>query len=129
MKMGRTGMKCVAIAALTILLASAAVGQQVPVSKKYPLQAHIVSVEIEQQQHLTNGTGEFTTSHVMKAEIGGKTYRLAEDLLLRQKRPFQHRTWLDAGFYPARRTKHGFEFEYRDAETVRHEELNIVSVE
>lgn len=122
-------MKRFATAAFSILLAWAAFGQEVPVSKKYPLEAHIVSVEIEQQQHLTNGTGEFTTSHVMKAEIDGKTYRLAEDLLLRQKRPFQHRTWLDTGFYPARRTKHGFEFEYRDAGSVRHEELNIVSVE
>ena len=102
---------------------------QLPVSGKYPLHAHIVSVEIEQQQHLTNGTRERTTSHLMKAEIDGKTYRLAENMPLRQKRLCQHRTWSDVGLYPARRTKHGFKFEYRDGDNIRHEELNIVSVE
>ena len=122
-------MKYLAVAVFAAFLPGPAVGQQVAISEKYPLQAHIVSVEIEQEQHLTNGTGEITTSHVMRAEIGGKTYRLAERLSLRQKRPFQHRTWLDSGSYPARRTKHGFEFEYKDGERLRHEELNIMSVE
>ena len=122
-------MKYLAIAIFTALLVLPAFGQQPPVSNKYPLQAHIVSVEIKQQQHLTNGTGETSTSHLVKAEIDGKTYRLAENLPLRQKRLFEHRTWLDAGFYPVRRTKHGFDVEYRDGDNVRHEELNIVSVE
>jgi hypothetical protein len=127
--MGEPGMKCLSIAVVTAVLALPAIAQQLPVSSKYPLQAHIVSVEIEQQQHLTNSDGESTTSHLIKADISGKTYRLAEDSGLRQKRPFHHRTWLDTGFYPARRTKHGFEFEYLDGDNVRHEELNIVSVE
>jgi len=102
---------------------------QLPVSKKFPLQANIVSVETQQQQDLTNGTGETSTTHLVKAEIGGKTYRLSIKLPLRQKRPFQHHTWLQPGLYPARRTTHGFEFEYQDGDKVRHEELHIVTVE
>jgi hypothetical protein len=102
---------------------------QLPVSKKFPLQANIVSVETQQQQDLTNGTGETSTTHLVKAEIGGKTYRLSIKLPLRQKRPFQHHTWLQPGLYPARRTTHGFEFEYQDGDNVRHEELHIVTVE
>ena len=123
-------MKCLPLI-LLFAVASVTFSQQtqLPVSGRYPLQAHIVSVEIEQQQHLTNSTGEITTSHLMKAEIDGKTYLLAENLHLRQKRLFEHRTWLDVGFYPVRRTKHGFEFEYMEGDKLRHEELNIVSVE
>ncbi|MGA2718382.1 MAG: hypothetical protein ABSF78_05395 [Candidatus Acidiferrales bacterium] len=102
---------------------------QLPVSKNFPLQANIVSVETQQQQDLTNGTGETSTTHLVKAEIGGKTYRLSIKLPLRQKRPFQHHTWLQPGLYPARRTTHGFEFEYQDGDKVRHEELHIVTVE
>ena len=102
---------------------------QLPVSKKFPLQANIVSVETQQQQDLTNGTGESSTTHLVKAEIGGKTYRLSIKLPLRQKRPFQHHTWLQPGLYPARRTTHGFEFEYQDGDKVSHEELHIVTVE
>jgi hypothetical protein len=102
---------------------------QLPVSAKYPLQAHIVSVEMEQEQNLTNGTGKTSTSHLVKAEIDGKTYRLAVDPVRLQQRPFQHRTWLQPGFYPARRAKHGFEFEYSDGDKARHEELRIVSEE
>jgi hypothetical protein len=102
---------------------------QLPVSSKYPLQANIVSVETQQRQDLTNGTGETSTTHLVKAEIAGKTYRLSVKLSLHQKRPFQHRSWLQPGLYPARRTSGGFEFEYRDGDKVRHEELRIVSVE
>jgi hypothetical protein len=102
---------------------------QLPVSKKYPLQAQIVSVETEQQQNLTNGNGETSITHLVKAEIDGKTYRLSIKLSLRQKRPFQHHTWLQPGFYPAHKTEHGFEFEYQDGDKIRHEELHIVSVE
>jgi hypothetical protein len=111
------------------LLAALAQEPPLPVSDKFPLPAHIVSVETQQQQDLTNGTGETSTTHLVKAEIEGKTYRLSVKLALSQKRPFQHRMWLRPGVYPARRTAHGFEFEYRDGEKVRHEELHIVSVE
>ena len=110
-------------------LAAVAQEPQLPVSKSFPLQANIVSVETQQQQDLTNGTGETSTTHLVKAEIGGKTYRLSIKLPLRQKRPFQHHTWLQPGLYPARRTTHGFEFEYQDGDKVRHEELHIVTVE
>jgi hypothetical protein len=110
-------------------LAAFAQQPQLPVSKNFPLQANIVSVETQQQQDLTNGTGETSTTHLVKAEIGGKTYRLSIKLPLRQKRPFQHHTWLQPGLYPARRTTHGFEFEYQDGDKVRHEELHIVTVE
>ena len=99
---------------------------KLPVSSKYPLQAHIVSVEIEQKQHLSDGSGEISESHLMKAEIDGKTYGLAVPDNLLKKRPFEHRTWLETGFYPARRIKHGFEFEYMDGDKVRHEELQIL---
>jgi hypothetical protein len=103
---------------------------QPAVSDKYPLQAHIVSVEtVERQQNLTNGTGEASTSHLVKAEIEGKTYRLTINLPRRDKRPFQHRTWLQPGLYSARRTSHGFEFQYRDGDKVRHEELRIATEE
>ena len=103
--------------------------QQLPVSNKYPLQAHIVSVETVQQQNLTNGTGDTSESHLVKAEIDGKTYRLSVKLPRLEKRPFQHRTWLQPGLYPARRTTHGFEFEYQDGDKVRHEELRIATEE
>jgi hypothetical protein len=105
-----------------VFLSSAANGQQLQVSEKYPLQAHIVSVEMEQQQHFQDGTGGTSTWHLMKAEIDGKTYGLA---VLAQ--PFRHRNWLHTGFYPVRQTKRGFEFEYMDGGKLRHEELRIVS--
>ena len=116
--------KYVAIAAFAALAALPAFGQQLPVSDKYPLQAHIVSVEMEQQQLITDGTGGTSTWHLMKAEINGKTYGLSVYV-----RPFQHRNWLHTGFYPVRQTKHGFEFEYMDGGKLRHEELHIVSEE
>ena len=101
-----------------------------PVSNEYPLKAQIVSVETEeQQQDLTNGSGKTSELHLVKAEIEGKTYRLTVKLPLREKRPFQHRSWLQPGSYPARRTTHGFEFEYRDGDKVRHEELRIATEE
>ncbi len=114
---------------LSSALSAFAQQPQLPVSKNFPLQANIVSVETQQQQDLTNGTGETSTTHLVKAEIGGKTYRLSIKLPLRQKRPFQHHMWLQPGLYPARRTTHGFEFEYQDGDKVRHEELHIVTVE
>jgi len=110
----------------------AAFAQQpdLPVSDKFPLQAHIVSVETEQrQQDLTNGTGKTSEVHLVKAEIDGKTYRLTVKLPRLDQRPFQHRTWLQPGVYPARRTTHGFEFEYKDGDKVRHEELRIATEE
>jgi hypothetical protein len=97
---------------------------QPPVSSKYPLRAHIVSVEIEQQQN--HGSGEISTRRLMKTEIEGKTYILVADPPPLEERAFEHRTPLNTGFYPARRTKHGFEFEYNDGEKVRHEELHIM---
>lgn len=97
---------------------------QPQVSNKYPLRAHIVSVETEQQQN--HGSGEISTRRLMKTEIEGKTYILAVDKPPVEERPFEHRTWLPAGFYPARRTKHGFELEYSDSGKIRHEELKIV---
>jgi hypothetical protein len=100
---------------------------QLPVSDKYPLRAHMVSVEIEQQQHLTNGSGEISTRRLMTTEIADKTYLLVVSAPPVQERSFQHRTWLSTGFYPARRTKHGFDLEYRDGDKVRHEELRIMS--
>jgi len=103
---------------------------ELPVSNKFPLQAHIVSVETEeQQQDLTNGSGKTSEVHLVKAEIDGKTYRLSIKLPLHEKRPFQHRTWLQPGAYPARRTTHGFEFEYKDGDKVRNEELRIATEE
>ena len=99
---------------------------QLPLSGKYPLRAHIVSVETEQQQNLTNGHDEISTRRLMKTEIDGKTYGLALSQPPVEERAFQHRMPLNAGFYPARRTKHGFEFEYKDGDKVRHEELRIV---
>jgi hypothetical protein len=109
----------------------AAFAQQpdLPVSEKYPLHAHVVSVETQQQQNLTNGTGEISQVHLVKAEIDGKTYRLTVKLPRREKRPFQHRAWLQPGAYPARRTDHGFDFEYRDGDKIRHEELRIATEE
>jgi hypothetical protein len=119
---------------LIVLFAAAfaAFAQQpdLPVSKKYPLQAHIVSVETEEhQQDLINGSGKTSEVHLVKAEIDGKTYRLTIKLPMRDVRPFQHRTWLQPGTYPARRTTHGFEFEYKDGDKVRHEELRIATEE
>ena len=119
---------------LIVLFAAAfaAFAQQpdLPVSKNYPLQAHIVSVETEEhQQDLTNGSGKTSEVHLVKAEIDGKTYRLTIKLPMRDVRPFQHRTWLQPGTYPARRTTHGFEFEYKDGDKVRHEELRIATEE
>lgn len=114
---------------LLVALPSAASSQQaqLPVSNKYPLEAHIVSVEIEQQQHLTNGSGEISTRRLMKTEVDGKTYLLVANPPPLDKRPFEHRTWLNTGVYPARRTKRGFEVEYKDGDKVRHEELQIMS--
>lgn len=113
---------------LFILLSTApfALSQQAQpqVSDKYPLQAHIVSVETEQQQ--SHGSGEISTRRLMKTEIEGKTYILSVDKPPVEERAFEHRTSLPNGFYPARRTKHGFEFEYNDAGKIRHEELKIV---
>ena len=116
---------------LSFAMPVAAVAQQpdLPVSGKYPLHAHIVSVETQQQQNLTNGTGEISQVHLVKAEIDGKTYRLTVKLPRIDKRPFQHRTWLQPGAYPARRTDHGFDFEYRDGDKIRHEELRIATEE
>ena len=109
--------------------ASFAQQPDLPVSEKYPLKANIVSVETEVQQDLTNSEGKTSELHLVKAEIEGKTYRLAVKLPLREKRPFQHRSWLQPGLYPARRTTHGFEFEYRDGDRIRHEELRIATEE
>lgn len=110
---------------VAVLPAAFARQDEPPVSSKYPLRAHIVSIETEQQQKLTNGTGETSTRRLMKAEIDGKTYVLAVSAPPLDERPFEHRASLNTGFYPARRTKHGFEFEYRDGDKVRHEELRI----
>lgn len=117
-------MKYVAIAVFAALAALPAFGQQLQVSDKYPLRAHIVSVEMEQRQHMYQGTGGTSTWQLMKAEINGRTYGLAPPT-----GRFQHRNWLHIGFYPVRQTKHGFEFEYMDGNKVRHEELRIVSEE
>ena len=100
-----------------------------PVSDKFPLRAQIVSVETVQRQSLTNGTGETSETHLVKAEIDGKTYRLTVKVPRLEKRPFQHRAWLQPGAYPARRTNHGFDFEYRDGDRIRHEELRIATEE
>src|ERR1700690_300337 len=103
--------KCLLPIVVLIALVSPAFSQesQLPVSSKYPLQANIVSVETQQRQDLTNGTGETSITHLVRAEIAGKTYRLSVKLSLHQKRPFQHRSWLQPGLYPARRTSGGFE--------------------
>jgi hypothetical protein len=117
------------ILSLGIPVASFAQQPDLPVSEKYPLKANIVSVETEVQQDLTNSEGKTSELHLVKAEIEGKTYRLAVKLPLREKRPFQHRSWLQPGLYPARRITHGFEFEYRDGDKIRHEELRIATEE
>jgi hypothetical protein len=99
---------------------------QLPASDKYPLQAHIVSIETEQQQHLTDGAAQIHTRRLMKTEIAGKTYMLALTNSGLEPHALQHRLPLDTGFYPARRTKKGFEVEFRDGDKIRHEELDIV---
>jgi hypothetical protein len=106
-------------------LAATAQDVQLPVSAKYPLQAHIVSIEMEQQEN--HSSGEISTRRLMKTEVDGKTYLLVATPPPLDKRPFERRTWLNTGLYPARRTKHGFEFEYKDGDKVRHEELHISS--
>jgi hypothetical protein len=126
--MGRTTLKrlilifCFAVPSLLF-----AQSDQPAVSAKYPLEAHIVSVETVQQQN--HGTGDTSESHLVKAEIGGKSYRLTVKQSRLEKRPFQHRVWLQPGVYPARRTDHGFEFEFKDGDKLRHEELRIATEE
>lgn len=108
---------------LTFPLVALSQQAQLPRSSKYPLQAHIVSLETE--LHENHASGDISTRQLMKTEIEGKTYILVADKPPVEERPFEHRTSLPTGFYPARRTKHGFEFEYSDGDKVRHEELRI----
>ena len=108
----------------TVPLAAFSQQGQLPPSSKYPLQAHIVSLETE--QHENHASGDISTRQLMKTEIEGKTYILVADKPPVEERPFEHRASLPTGFYRVRRTKHGFEFEYTDGDKVRHEELRII---
>jgi hypothetical protein len=120
-------MKSAMIAVLAIFLVMPAFGQELAVSDKYPLRAHIVSVEMQQQQTITEGTGGTSTWHLMKADIDGTTYGLS--IAFRPFSQFRHFNWLERGFYPARHAGCGFEFEYMDGGKIRHEELCIMSEE
>ncbi|MBZ5696198.1 MAG: hypothetical protein LAN36_12660 [Acidobacteriia bacterium] len=121
-------MKYAAIAVFAVLAGLPAFGQQLPVSGKYPLQAHIVSVESQQEQYLQDGTGGTYERHLMRTEINGKVYGLRDDTPI----SIRHRAerWLHTGFYPARATKNGFELEYVDVGgKLRHGGFSIVSEE
>lgn len=111
---------------LAVAIVPGLFAQALQTSAKYPLTAHIVSVEMEQQAIVINGVGGTSNWHLMKTEIDGKMYGLAAE-----QHPF-HRppTWLHEGAYPARRTKNGFDLEYIDSRgKVQHEELTIMSEE
>jgi hypothetical protein len=120
-------MKSAIIASLASFLVMPAFGQELAVSDKYPLRAHIVSVEMQQEQRITDGTGGTSTWHLMKADIDGTTYGLS--IAFRPFSQFRHFNWLERGFYPARHAGCGFEFEYMDGGKIRHEELCIMSEE
>jgi hypothetical protein len=55
------------LAGMILVGSSRANCQQLQVSEKYPLEAHIVSVEMEQQQIVRNGSGGTSTWHLMKS--------------------------------------------------------------
>jgi hypothetical protein len=63
--------------------------------------------------------------HLMKTIIGDKLYGLA----VRPPKAFIRGKWLEVGTYPAKRVKDGFEFQYLDGKTIRHETLIIKSEE
>jgi hypothetical protein len=119
--------------------------QTLHTSSQYPLEAHIIKVEMRTGSAGTSsvytdpttgavsggGGGGTYTWHLMKAIIGDTLYGLSvPNGASIYGISVQHRDWLEVGTYPVKRVKNGFEFQYLDSTgKVRHEVLRIESEE